>query len=531
MSQNKDLYESPLVWDQALQLGQKNLVAAIRDFFPPGVGRVLDVGCGDGKVTEALIQALGRPIIGLDFSEEALSRCSFETIQGDASNLPFPDRDFDLVLSIDMLEHLPADLEERAWQQLFRVAAKAVLVAVPFRENLLDATAHCHHCGYEYHVNWHMRAYDFGNLLAKAPPGWVVDKVVLSGEAWPPFPVLETRFRRNVLNEWSGWAGAFCPACSAPGREAGAPAAIAGLAAVALGEMIYADPERARSERFHSEIILLYRRQENAAWQTEVPAPVSDEVRSAGRARIPGDGILANLQPYPQHARLVRGWDGGIVAQLPVYGETAELMFTGGGPDATEVQLVLEDGLGLVYEGAVRVSSEVPTRLALPRPLVTSYYGVLLHLPEGAPPLDVSVGVAVPGHRLVPDVAVAGYLADRYGEIPLYLQVTEPIWLDDRCFTGESGEMVWDWAVLFERINARHQAVVEGLRHEEDRLRLALAQSGQEKSVLESRLGETQSRLAAANAELATLWARREVRAAEHLRRWVGKSHLDEGGR
>lgn len=54
MSQDTRLYGEAQVWDQELQLGQLNLVQAIRDFWPAGIGSVLDVGCGDGKLTSRL---------------------------------------------------------------------------------------------------------------------------------------------------------------------------------------------------------------------------------------------------------------------------------------------------------------------------------------------------------------------------------------------------------------------------------------------------------------------------------------------
>jgi SAM-dependent methyltransferase len=70
--------------------------------------RVLDVGCGTGRV----LAELGRlgPAVGLDLSDEALRFCRERgherVLKGDLLHLPFPDGCFDLVTALDVLEHI-----------------------------------------------------------------------------------------------------------------------------------------------------------------------------------------------------------------------------------------------------------------------------------------------------------------------------------------------------------------------------------------------------------------------------------------
>src|SRR6185437_16082071 len=73
--------------------------------------RILDVGCGTGAMLKWLGRFPGAKIVGLDYSADALKFCQGvpgrALVQGSALELPFPDRSFDLVVSTDVLQHLP----------------------------------------------------------------------------------------------------------------------------------------------------------------------------------------------------------------------------------------------------------------------------------------------------------------------------------------------------------------------------------------------------------------------------------------
>lgn len=77
---------------------------------PPRPGRVLDVGCGTGLMLSELAQ--WEPV-GFDFSPLALAFCRSRGIrglvQGDVVRLPFADASFDLILALDMMEHVERD--------------------------------------------------------------------------------------------------------------------------------------------------------------------------------------------------------------------------------------------------------------------------------------------------------------------------------------------------------------------------------------------------------------------------------------
>jgi SAM-dependent methyltransferase len=97
--------------------------------------RVLEVGCGEGIVLAALTARLpGARFDGLELDERALEeargRCPGATlVRGDACELPFGNQIFDLVVCLEVLEHLPEPAV--ALRELRRVARGGCLLSVP----------------------------------------------------------------------------------------------------------------------------------------------------------------------------------------------------------------------------------------------------------------------------------------------------------------------------------------------------------------------------------------------------------------
>jgi 2-polyprenyl-3-methyl-5-hydroxy-6-metoxy-1,4-benzoquinol methylase len=98
---------------------------------------VLDVGCGEGVLTERWAASLGdRPVVGIDLDDPKLAdewstrqrpNLSFQV--NPASDLPFDDGSFDLAAAIEVLEHVPDP--ERTVAEMARVAKRHLLVSVP----------------------------------------------------------------------------------------------------------------------------------------------------------------------------------------------------------------------------------------------------------------------------------------------------------------------------------------------------------------------------------------------------------------
>ncbi|WP_076830425.1 class I SAM-dependent methyltransferase [Frankia sp. CcI49] len=79
-----------------------NLPSLLR-MIPPGAGRVLDLGCGEGRVGRELLKA-GMEVVGLDMSpmlvREAVDAApDFHGVLGRGAELPFKSDSFDLVVA------------------------------------------------------------------------------------------------------------------------------------------------------------------------------------------------------------------------------------------------------------------------------------------------------------------------------------------------------------------------------------------------------------------------------------------------
>lgn len=98
------------------------------------IARVLEAGCGTGYFSRILQKEHGWPVVPMDISGEglrhALALGVAKPVQGDVSSLPFASGTFDLVLSLDVLPHLPRGDEQGAIREMARVAAPGGLVVV-----------------------------------------------------------------------------------------------------------------------------------------------------------------------------------------------------------------------------------------------------------------------------------------------------------------------------------------------------------------------------------------------------------------
>lgn len=145
--------------------GRRRILARLLDALDPPLApgaRVLDVGCGTGANGPALA-AGGRFVVGLDASAVPLGlagtgeRGHAARLRGDALRLPFADGAFDLVVALDVLEHLDDDRD--AARELRRVLRPggALIVFVPALELLW---------GLQDDVSHHRRRYGRAELRA-----------------------------------------------------------------------------------------------------------------------------------------------------------------------------------------------------------------------------------------------------------------------------------------------------------------------------------------------------------------------------
>jgi 2-polyprenyl-3-methyl-5-hydroxy-6-metoxy-1,4-benzoquinol methylase len=111
--------------------------SALDDLFTRAApSSILDVGCGEGVLTEQWARRTDGRVVGIDLDDPALhaeweqrSAPNLEYLVMKAENLPFADGEFDLASAIEVLEHVPDP--EHTVAEMARVASRHLLVSVP----------------------------------------------------------------------------------------------------------------------------------------------------------------------------------------------------------------------------------------------------------------------------------------------------------------------------------------------------------------------------------------------------------------
>lgn len=154
--------------------------------------RILDVGTGTGRTFEFLSKY--GEVTGIDNSDEAIKFCSkrniTDVIKTDVRTIPFEDFSFDIVIAMDIIEHLDEDII--AVREFYRVLRKDGVL-------LLTVPAFMFLWGRHDEINMHRKRYNIwqiSQIIKKA--GFQIEK--LSYYNFFLFPIVFlTRFGRKVL--------------------------------------------------------------------------------------------------------------------------------------------------------------------------------------------------------------------------------------------------------------------------------------------------------------------------------------------
>lgn len=116
-----------------IKLFIKRIIKIIEKFQ---VDNILDVGCGEGIIIYEISQKIPRiRIDGLDISSQSIQLAKKLLpdnifFEGDIIKMPFSDNSYNLVIALEVLEHLTEP--ELALQELKRVTRKYCLISVPW---------------------------------------------------------------------------------------------------------------------------------------------------------------------------------------------------------------------------------------------------------------------------------------------------------------------------------------------------------------------------------------------------------------
>jgi len=175
----------------------------LRDVRVPTTGTVLDVGCGSGQTLAWFDRMFGSwRALGCDIASDAViaaRRLGFEIAQASALALPYPTASADVVISLDVLQHLPLEGgDATALDEMRRVLRPSGWLLVRTNAQSFPRSADDHE--YQFH------RYEPGELRAKlVAAGFAVHRLsrvnALLGLAEIP---RELRARRTQTAEYHG---------------------------------------------------------------------------------------------------------------------------------------------------------------------------------------------------------------------------------------------------------------------------------------------------------------------------------------
>jgi len=127
-------------WEYSGRLYQRHLELYLDAMFAllqkTGARSVLDAGCGEGVVYRAMRKrGFAGEWTGIDVSADAIDYAKQQSpeatwLVGSVLEMPFPSKNFDLVFSSQVLEHLQEP--EKALRELVRCARQWLLISVPY---------------------------------------------------------------------------------------------------------------------------------------------------------------------------------------------------------------------------------------------------------------------------------------------------------------------------------------------------------------------------------------------------------------
>lgn len=141
------------------------------------VKSVLDYGCGPGYLLKHLIKYYEGNFYGLDFSAESV-RMVEATFQNNSNfgkaicinKLPtsFMESSMDLVIAVEVIEHLNDTLLEEMIGEIYRILSPGgyVVITTPNEENLNSGKTICPECGCIFHIWQHIRVWNRSSLAA-----------------------------------------------------------------------------------------------------------------------------------------------------------------------------------------------------------------------------------------------------------------------------------------------------------------------------------------------------------------------------
>lgn len=178
---------------------------------PKSVKTILDVGCGDGFITNKLAEKY-RKVVGLDTSSEALKKVKTRTICGTVDSVKIKNSSYNLVCAFEVLEHLSLADSKNTIDRMRQVSNKYILISVPFEESTSGDFTKCPTCHTAFNVFYHLNSFN-GSDIKKMFKGYKVVDTNLVGPKSIRWPKWLIYLRQNIGGVWKDTNNTVCPQC------------------------------------------------------------------------------------------------------------------------------------------------------------------------------------------------------------------------------------------------------------------------------------------------------------------------------
>ncbi len=158
---------------------EQERVADLFKLITTGGHRALDIGARDGYLSLRLADRFDS-VVALDLEKPEINDPRILSVKGSASELNFPDQDFDVVLCAEVLEHIPPPLLPVVCSEIARVAKKFVVIGVPYKQDLRNGRTTCQSCGRSNPPWGHVNSFD-ERRLADLFPSLVLENLHFVG--------------------------------------------------------------------------------------------------------------------------------------------------------------------------------------------------------------------------------------------------------------------------------------------------------------------------------------------------------------
>jgi ubiquinone/menaquinone biosynthesis C-methylase UbiE len=154
-----DSVDFPVTADFRHTEREQERIRDLLELIPPYGDSILDVGARDGYLSRRLVGRFAR-VVALDLAQPEVRYPGVEAVAGDAAALAYPDDAFDTVVCAEVLEHIASADLARACSELARVARRAVVIGVPYRQDLRYGETLCRSCQRPNPPWGHLNAFD-----------------------------------------------------------------------------------------------------------------------------------------------------------------------------------------------------------------------------------------------------------------------------------------------------------------------------------------------------------------------------------